>query len=114
MYYVIIRESEDILTENDSDFTVVPAVGEQPIILIDSVTADEAHIYLSNKIAGTCFVAIYNAEGKMLTVGSTQVSANAGDTLVSYPVFSSSRYDAKVFFVDESYTPIYSSVKGKK
>lgn len=113
VYYVIIRESEDIFTENDSDFTVVPAVGEQPIILIDSVTADEAHIYLSNKMAGTCFVAIYNTEGKMLTVGSTQVSANAGDTLVSYPVFSSSQYDAKVFFVDESYTPIYSSVKGK-
>lgn len=110
VYYVTIRESKDAFTANDSDFIAVTAAGEQPTVLIDSVNTDEAHVYLSNKMEGTCIVAIYNTEGKMLTVGSAQVLANAGDTVISYPEFSSIQYKAKVFFVDEAYVPIYSGV----
>lgn len=110
VYYIVIKESGDSLTANDADFVAAASTDSEPFAIIDSVTADRAQLYLSNEKAGTCIVAVYNSDGRMLTTGSLDVTANAGDITILYPAFTNSQYVIKVFFVDENYAPIYNCV----
>lgn len=111
LYYVSIRESGDTFTANDTDFAVAALTDSHPFVIVDSVATDEAHLYLSNEKAGTCIVAIYDDNDRMLTVGTMKVNAYAGDIDIPYDAFTSSQFTVKVFFVDEAYAPIYHCVE---
>ena len=110
VYYVAIKDSGDDFTANDSDFVSLASV-ETPFAEIDSISSTSAQLYLSNAKAGTCVVAVYDGNGKMLTAGTKTVGVEAGDVTITYNGFTADEhYTVKVFFVDQSYAPLYKAV----
>lgn len=106
VYFISIKDSGDTFTANDHDYVAILA-GETDCITIDKISADSAQLYLENDQAGRCIVAIYNADGKMLTCGMADVTENAGEISVPYlPFTCDADYTVKVFLVNSSFAPI--------
>ena len=106
VYFISIKDSGDTFTANDHDYVAILA-GETDCITIDKISADSAQLYLENDQAGRCIVAIYNADGKMLTCGMADVTENAGELSVPYlPFTCDADYTVKVFLVNSSFAPI--------
>lgn len=105
VYYISVKESGDIFTANDSDYVAVSETDEETIV-IDKVSDDGTSLYIENNVEGKCIVGIYDAEGKMLTCGVTDVLENAGEVVVPYSRYVyDGNYTVKVFLVDSSYAP---------
>lgn len=108
VYYFTLRDSGDVYTMNDSDFAALGLNFASQFADIISVTSTQTELKLNNSQAGTCMVAIYDGSGRMLSVGSADVAANAGTVRISYPQFVQSQgQKVKVFFVDADQAPLY-------
>lgn len=80
-------------------------------VVIESVTVDQATLNFTGNISGKCAVAIYSTDGKMLTVGFKDVSANAGRVSVPYSrIELPSRYVIKIMLLNDKMVPLYKSL----
>jgi hypothetical protein len=79
------------------DLTLLPADN----VHIKTLTSSSADVYLTNNVACTLYIAVYSMDGRMLSVGSLPVSANASDVHIDLADFAlPEHYIVKVFFLD--------------
>lgn len=107
VYYIAIADSGDVFAANDSAFVALSGEMVPQFAQVEAVTAGGVSLILSNEQGGTCMAAVYDANGRMLTVGAAQVSANAGAVDISFPAFDESRGAVlKIFLVDSEQNPL--------
>lgn len=88
-------------------FTVDVVTELVPTISIDFVGETAARLTITHNKEGTCFLAVYDSEGRMISCGAGAVTDNVGEATVSLIPFEAvSGYTVKAFLVDLQNIPV--------